>query len=74
MASWLTIICALLAVHLFALEALAERAKQAGETTLYRAPLGLRIILGTAIIGMVYGAGIVAWSKELKRERWVPVL
>jgi len=27
MPSWLTILCALLAVHLFALEALAERAE-----------------------------------------------
>ena len=74
MPSWLTILCALLAIHLFALEALAERAKRTGETTLYRAPLGLRILLGTAIIGMVYGAGAVALSKELRRDWWVSVL
>jgi hypothetical protein len=67
MPSWLTILCALLAVHLFALEALAERAKRTGETTLYRPPLGLRILLGAAIISMVYGAGAVALSKELRR-------
>ena len=64
----------LLAIHLFALDALAERAKRTGETTLYRAPLGLRILLGTAIIGMVYGAGAVALSKELRRDWWVSVL
>ena len=74
MPSWLTILCALLAVHLFALEALAERAKRTGETTLYRPPLGLRILLGAAIIGMVYGAGAVALSKELRRDWWVSVL
>jgi len=74
MPSWLSILCALLAIHLFALEALAERAKRTGETTLYRAPLGLRILLGTAIIGMVYGAGAVALSKELRRDWWVSVL
>jgi hypothetical protein len=74
MPSWLTILCALLAVHLFALEALAERAKRAGETILYRAPLGLRIILGTALISMVYGARAVALSKELKRDWWVSAL
>ena len=74
MPSWLTILCALLAIHLFALEALAERAKRTGETTLYRAPLGLRILHGTAIIGMVYGAGAVALSKELRRDWWVSVL
>src|SRR5438034_2272133 len=34
MPSWLTILCALLAIHLFALEALADRAKRTGETTL----------------------------------------
>src|SRR6266700_3147369 len=74
MPSWLTILCALLAVHLFALEALAERAKQMGATTLYRAPLGLRILLGTAVIGMVYGAGAVALSREFGRDWWVSVL
>jgi len=74
MPSWLSILCALLAIHLFALEALAERAKRTGETTLYRAPLGLRILLGTAIIGMVYGAGAVALSKEFRRDWWVSVL
>jgi hypothetical protein len=74
MPSWLTLLCALLAVHLFALEALAERAKRAGDTTLYRAPLGLRILLGTAIVSMVYGAGAVALSKELRRDWWVSVL
>jgi hypothetical protein len=74
MASWLTIVSALLAVHLFTLEALAERAKRTGVTTLYRAPLGLRILLGTTIIAMVYGAGAVALSKEPRREWWVSVL
>jgi len=74
MPSWLSILFALLAIHLFALEALAERAKRTGETALYRAPLGLRIILGTAIIGMVYGAGAVALSKELSRDWWVSVM
>ena len=74
MPSWLTILCALLAIHLFALEALAERAKRTGETTLYRAPLGLRILLGTGIIGTVYGAGAVALSKDLRRDWWVSVL
>jgi len=58
MPSWLTILCALLAVHLFALEVLAERARRTGETTLYRAPLGLRILFGIGIIGMVYGAPV----------------
>ena len=74
MPSSLTILCTLLAVHLFALEALAERAKRTGETTLYRAPLGLRILLGSAIIGMVYGTGAVALSKEFRRDWWVSVL
>jgi hypothetical protein len=71
MASWVTILCVLLAIHLFALEALAERAKRTGATTLYRAPLGLRIVLGAAIISMVYGAGTVALSKEPGRDWWV---
>jgi hypothetical protein len=70
----LTILCALLAAHLFALEALAERAKRTGGITLYRAPLGLRILLGAAIIGMVYGAGTVALSKNVRRDSWVAVL
>jgi hypothetical protein len=74
MPSWLTILCALLAIHLFALEALSERAKRTGETTLYRAPLGLRILLGSAIIAMVYGTGAVALSKEFRRDWWVSVL
>jgi len=74
MASWLTILCALLALHLLAREALAERSKRTGETTLYRAPLGLRFLLGGAIIAMVYGAGAVALSKELRRDWWVSVL
>lgn len=74
MPSWLTILCALLAVHLFALEALAERAKRTGGITLYRAPLGLRILLGAAIIGMVYGAGAVGLSEDFKRDWWVSVL
>jgi hypothetical protein len=74
MHSWLTIGCALLAVHLFALEALAERAKRTGQTTLYRAPLGLRILLGTGIIAMVYGAGSVALSEDFKRDWWVFVM
>ena len=74
MPSWLTILCALLAVHLFALEALAERAKRTGGITLYRAPFGLRILLGAAIIGMVYGAGTVALSKNPRRDSWVSVL
>jgi hypothetical protein len=74
MRTWLTVLCALLGAHLFVLEALAERAKRTGPTTLYRAALGLRILLGTAIIVMVYGAGVVALSKEFKRDWWVSVL
>jgi hypothetical protein len=74
MPSWLTILCTLLAIHLFSLEALAERAKRTGEITLYRAPLGLRILLGSAIIGMVYGAGAVALSRDFRRDWWVSVL
>jgi hypothetical protein len=74
MPSWLTILCALLAVHLFALEALAERAKRSRGTTLYRAPLGLRLLLGTGTIVMVYGAGAVALSKDFRRDWWLSVL
>jgi hypothetical protein len=73
MRSWLTVFCALLAARLFVLEALTEPAKRRGRTTLYRAALGLRILLGTAIIVMVYGAGSVALSKEFKRDWWVSV-
>jgi hypothetical protein len=73
MSSWLTILCALLAIHLFALEARAERAKRTGGITLYRAPLGLRMLLGAAIIGMTYGAGTVALSEDFKRDWWVSV-
>jgi hypothetical protein len=73
MPSWLTILCTLLAIHLFALEALAERAKRLGEVTLYRAPLGLRLVLGAAIITMLYGAGSVALSEEFKQDWWVSV-
>lgn len=74
MLSGLTIFCTLLAIHLFALEALAERAKRTGGITLYRAPLVLRIVLGAAIIAMVYGAGSVALSKGPRRELWMSYL
>lgn len=74
MTSWATIACALLAVHLFALEALAERAKRTGNVTLYRAPIGLRLLLGAAIVAMVYGAGVVALSANPRRDWWVSVL
>jgi len=62
------IVCSLLAIRLFALEASAERAKRAGDITLYRAPIGLRFSLGAAIIAMVYGAGVVVLSE--KRDWW----
>src|ERR1700722_6817343 len=74
MLSWLTIGCALLAVYLFALEALAERAKRTRQTILYRAPLGLRVLLGLGIIVMVYGAGSQALSDNSKHDWWVSVL
>ena len=74
MPSWLAIVCALLAVRVFALEALAERAKRTGEVTLYRAPVGLRVLLGAAIVGMVYGAGAVVLSANFRRDWWVSVL
>jgi hypothetical protein len=74
MPTGLTIGCTLLAVHLFALEALAERAKRTGQTMLYRAPLGLRVLLGAGIIVMVYRAGSVALSDDFKRDWWVSVL
>jgi hypothetical protein len=74
MRSWLTIVCALLTIHLFALEALAERAKRRGDITLYRAPVGLRVLLGAAIIGMIYGAGTVALSQSARQDWWVSVL
>lgn len=74
MASGITIFCVLLAIHLFALEAFAERAKRTAGITLYRAPIGLRIVLGAAIIAMVYGAGSVALSKGPERELWVSYL
>jgi hypothetical protein len=71
MPSWLPICCSLLAIHLFALEALAEKAKRTGKITLYRAPFGLRILFIAGIVGMVYGAGTVALSKEFRRDWWV---
>jgi hypothetical protein len=74
MPSWLTIGCSLLGVRLLALEALAERAKRTGQAMLYRAPLGLRILLSAAIISMVYGAGSVALSDDFKRDWWVSVM
>jgi hypothetical protein len=74
MRSWLTIVCALLAVHLFALEALAERARRVGEVTLYRAPIGMRVLFGAAIVAMVYGAGAVVLSENSRRDWWVSIL
>ena len=74
MASWLTTVCALLAVRLLALEALAERAKRTSEVTLYRAPIGMRVLLGAAIVGMVYGAGAVVLSENFERDWWVSVM
>ena len=74
MPSWLSIVCALLAVHMFALEALAERAKRAGAVTLYRAPVVMRVLFGTAIVAMVYGAGVVVLSEDFPRDWWVSVL
>lgn len=74
MPSWLTIVCALLAIHFFALEVLAERAKRRGDITLYRAPVGLRVLLGAAIVAMIYGAGTVAVSQSARQDWWVSVL
>ena len=74
MSSWLTTVCALLAVRLLALEALAERAKRTSEVTLYRAPIGMRVLLGAAIVGMVYGAGAVVLSENFERDWWVSVM
>lgn len=75
MPSWLSIVCALLAVHMFALEALAERAKRAvNAITLYRAPVVMRVLFGTAIVAMVYGAGVVVLSEDFPRDWWVSVL
>ena len=71
MPSSIAIVCALLAIHLFALEALAERAKRRGDVVLYRAPIGLRFFLGVAIVAMVYGAGVVALSA--KPDLWVSI-
>ena len=66
------IVCSLLAIRLFALEASAERATRTGDVTLYRASIGLRFFLGVAIIAMVYGAGVVVLSE--KRDLWTFVL
>jgi len=74
MPSWLTILTAGLAIHWFALEARAERAKRKGEITLYRASFGLRILLGLAVLGMVYGAGVVAVSQNFRRDSWTSAL
>lgn len=74
LASWVTIVCALLAVRLLALEASAERAKRTSGATLYRAPIGMRVLLGAAIVGMVYGAGAVVLSEDFERNWWVSVV
>jgi hypothetical protein len=71
MTSLLTIVAVGLAVYWFAVEARAERAKRAGEITLYRAPLGLRMLLGLASLAMVYGAGSVALSSTARHDWWV---
>ena len=71
MPSRLTILLAGIAVQWFAIEARAERARRAGETTLYRAPLGLRVLFGVALSGMVYGAGVFAFSGNFNRDWWV---
>jgi hypothetical protein len=72
--SGISILCALLAAHLLASEALAERAKRKGGITLYRPPVGLRVLLGAFLMTMVYGAGAVALSDNFAREWWVSVL
>ena len=64
-----TIVVSLTAIRWFAVEARAERSSRDGETVLYRAPLGLRVLFGVALPGMVYGAGVEA----LNRDWWVPV-
>ena len=74
MHTWIAILCASLAVHLLGLEALAERAKRKGEITLYRPPVGLRVLLGASTISMAYGAGAVALSDNFSRDWWVSVL
>lgn len=70
MPTWLTIVVSLIAVRWLAVEARAERARRDGETTLYRAPLGVRVLFGVGFLGMVYGAGVEA----LNRDWWVSVL
>jgi hypothetical protein len=74
MPSWLTIAAVGLAVHWFAIEARAERAKRNGEITLYRAPFGFRVLFGLALPAMVYGAGTVALSDNFSRDWWVSAL
>lgn len=74
MPSWLTIVVTGTAVHWIGIEARAERAKRKGEVTLYRAPLGLRLLFGLALPAMVYGAGEVALSDNFKHEWWVSTL
>ena len=74
MPSWAVIVSVLLTVHLFALEALAERAKRTGKVTLYRAPIGLRLLLGAAIVAMAYGAAVLAISASLRQDWWVSAL
>jgi hypothetical protein len=74
MPSWLAIVVTGTAVHWFAIEARAERAKRGGEVTLYRAVFGLRVLLGLTVPILVYGAGEVALSGDFKQEWWVSAL
>lgn len=68
MPSWLNIVVASLAIHLFALEALAERAKQTGQIICVVRPLGPRILIGAAIIAMAYGAGTETLSDDSEHD------
>ena len=74
MPSWLTIGCAVFAIHLLALEAKSERAKRRGDLTLYRGPVALRLLFGVGTIVMVYGAGTVALSQKARQDWWVSAL
>jgi hypothetical protein len=74
MPSWLTTLVAGIAVYWIAIEAQAERARRNGELTLYRAPLGLRVLFGLTLPAMVYGAGAVALSQNFRQDWWVSAL
>lgn len=74
MPSWLTILAVGLAVYWLAVEARTERAKRTGKITLYRAPLGFRVLFGLAIPAMVYGGGKVALSQDFREIWWLSAL